>query len=232
MDLVSSPPPFLQIANARLHYNWGAYSWDHPLLEPTIEEKCELFIKHLQHLKPMLICSNFIFNPAVTNEFYPNSFCNYSQIIDHIRNVFNIIGSVIRGFSITLNLHTFILKNYSQLGTPFSENVDAARSIISTLLMMPPFDQSHHLEIVFAGLHLSIELPIDDISNWLNRSPNKAEIKSENRQAKLLEIEVNPTQNLREISNYFVKVCFCSISFVVLFLLGLNFRYLKRPNFL
>ena len=138
-------PRFLRFNQVRLEYR-GSQS---------IAQKCEYFLGHLPSIKASLDDSNI-------TEFYcdidhcPGSFSNHSTLIERVREVVSICDSS-RGYFFDLNFHTM------------DSNVPG--HLISSILEMPAIARSATVSLRWKCIFIFglTQLPVETISNWLNR---------------------------------------------------------------
>ena len=162
----------------------------------SIAQKYESFRGHLLSIKASLYDSNvtrfyFAFNQEDTSQFN-----DHSELLEHIRQIVSICDSS-RGYS-------FVLRRFS----------DAFGDVISSILGMPTIARSSFVSIpphwflsYYDALALA-QLPIETISNWLNRERNALD---QNQRERLLVLvfpaQVHDTQ-IQEMCDFLKQVSF------------------------
>ena len=118
-------------------------------------------------------------------------------------------------FSSKLFATNFCLLN-CLLTVCFVSDECGVKCVLSSILQMDPIkDSSSDVKFAFFGANqcgLATDLPIEDISAWLNRRKHSKEIIGRNREQTLfLEIIVPRIQNAQEICDHLKEVSFCNI---------------------
>lgn len=127
---------------------------------------------------------------AFIDRNYYRDFSGYSQLIEHIRNNLLPICNLSRGYKFYIG---------------FGSDKNSAKNVIESLLQMPAIKQCSHVEFKnFNGE--KNQLPVDAISNWLERSAEGMENKIQNQNARLLKITSFKTKKAREIIEHIAKV--------------------------
>lgn len=140
--------PFLRFDNVLLAYS--SFRTD----SISIAEKCESIRGYLSLIKASLYDSNITRFVCAINQEDPNEFNNQLALIGHIRQVVSICDTS-RGYAFSL----FDL---------YTTDSEADGHLIASLLNMPEIARSSYVYFSIASLSLT-HLPIEIISNWLNR---------------------------------------------------------------
>ena len=179
-------PRFFRFDNVLLAYLTGFQS---------VAQKYESFCGYLTSIKATLNDSNvtrfyFAFNQEDTSQFN-----DHSGLLEHIRQIVSICDSS-RGYS-------FVLRRFS----------DAFGDVISSILEMPAIARSSfvsippHWFLSYYGQRVA-QLPIETISNWLNRERNALD---QNQRERLLVLvfpaQVHDTQ-IQEMCDFLKQVSF------------------------
>ena len=141
-------PPFLRFdTTVILDYISGAQS---------IAQKCESFHGHLSSIQTTLLNSNvinFCFGIGI-NQKNPSQFSNHSAALEHIHHIVSICNSP-REYDFHFQSHS---------------NSSAFGNLITSILEMREIARSSFVYISgdYYG-HTNTQLPIETISNWLNR---------------------------------------------------------------
>ena len=157
-------PRFLRFGFVKLDY----YS----IVQQSIVEKFESFRLHLPSIKATLHDSN-ITCFKIDNDYNPSQSINSSTLLEHIRNIVSICDS--RGYSFAFAFQT-----------DSSWNVNVF-NFIASILEMPAIACSStvYIRSLYCLMTLS-HLPIEIISNWLNRERNAMNQKQRERVFELL----------------------------------------------
>ena len=118
-----------------------------------IAEKCELFCRYLSSIKLTLRNSEMISFVCKVDEDDPSQFRNASALLDHIRHILSICNSS-REYFFELTLRT---------------DSNAFGNVIASILEMPTIASWSHVCIASLFPTGVTQLPIEVISNWLNR---------------------------------------------------------------
>ena len=141
-------PHFLRFNLVALVYRSGSQS---------IDQKCDSFRVYLSAIKATLNDSNIIhFNCQINGEDQ-SQFRNHSTLIEHIRHIVSICDSS-RGYS--FELIPVVLGDY--------ETVDDYESLVAPILQMPSIVRCSFV-LITPECASYRHLPIEIISNWLNR---------------------------------------------------------------
>ena len=161
----------------------------------TIEEKRELIEKQLLPLKLALNDSNIVELVAYISQNDGNHFSDHSKLLDFIQNRFLPICNSSRGYKFDIC---------------FFSDKNSATNVIASILEMDEIKHCSNveIEIIFGEQK---RLPVDEISNWLEPSPDVAKNNHQNQKERLLEICFYcPTfiQNARQMLEHLEKVYF------------------------
>ena len=175
-------PPFLRFDQVSLFY--------YNINTPPIAEKCELFLGSLPSIKSTLNDSNIIHFACKIDQEDPNAFSNHSTLLEHIRQVVSICDSS-RGYSFV----------FVQL--QHSTGMDIT---VASILDMPSITRSSTVYFTFDDKSTSTvtKLPIETISNWLNRERRAMD---QNQRNLVLNCEAQYAQ-IQEMCEFLKQVSF------------------------
>lgn len=165
-----------------------------------IEEKCEFFESHLEALKPALDDSNVIKFYADIKCDSRKDFNDSSLLLDYIRNRFLPICN-------SSHCYKFEITFFSD------ENSDT--NVISSILHMYQIKNCSRVKImIYNGAQT--QLPVEEISNWLEQLDDGMENIVRNQKERMLEIGFGTCgayhhahiQNVREMIDHLKTVYF------------------------
>ena len=175
-------PAFLRFRVVDLQYHYGSKS---------IVEKCGLLDECLQSIKPALNDSNFNFK-CIVSEYETKQFSNHQTLIKYISERLLPICESSRKHSFTIS---------------FFADRNSASNIIASILQMSQICRCFGVDIGLIGTNPT-QLPIESISNWLNRNSDALEIRQK-RKGSFLRIHAYKTfQNIPEICDLLKTVNF------------------------
>ena len=181
-------PKFLRFKDVELSYNYF-------FSEGSIEKKCELFQKYLQQLSPALNDSNLIVFDAYINKGHQHYFSSHLQLVDHLRQQLLPICDSSRGY-------TFEICFYS--------GKSEASAVIESILQLPQIEHCSHVELVLCYANPTA-LPVQAITQWLNRKCNRTGVTGPKGKEKFLKISLDWIQNLVEMCGHLTEVQFTSL---------------------
>ena len=204
-------PSFLRFGNVLLYYQTGLQS---------IVQKCESFRDYLPSIKASLYDSNKIHFVCVVGDDEDLNCCfNDSTLIEHICLIMSICDSS-RGY-------TFLLLPYSNS----DEDADMVGNAFGTILEIPAISHSSQISIDTLLVRLT-QLPIEIVSNWLNRERHEMDQKQRERNLQL-GCQV-PNAAIQEMCD-FLKQVFSIFEYLSLNFFTKHFRYerihLKNSKF-
>ena len=138
-------PHYLRFDQVTLAYRIGSQS---------IAKKCESFRGYLSAIKATLYDSSVIHFDCEINHYNPTQFQNHPTLLEHIRCIVSICDSS-RGYS--FDIHSIQNADSSTFGNK-----------IVSILEMPAIARSSTVRVTGWNSG-SIKLPVETISNWLNR---------------------------------------------------------------
>ena len=141
-------PPFLRFGTVLLEYRLGFQS---------IAQKCELYRGYLSSIKAALYDSNITKFYCRIEQEHPRQFTDRLTLVEHIRQIVSICDSS-RGYS-------FVFRPY-----PYAYG--AFGNVIASILEMPAIARSSSVYIFLDAPNIIsrlAQLPVETISNWLNR---------------------------------------------------------------
>ena len=181
---LSELPQFLRFNEVDLCYSY--------IERATTKEKCLSVVNYLQPLKKVLNDVILTHIDVRIDQNYQSNFCDHSQFLDHLgREVLPICDSS-RGYKFDIS---------------FGSDKSAGANVASSILQMDAIQRSSNLEVNFYALSTQqLQLPIEEISNWLNRKcDDKINELSEERILRIYSVNI---QNARELCDHFIKVKF------------------------
>ena len=171
----------------------------------TITKKCELLRSHLQSIKRTLNQSIIVFYGSIHGDhqgFFIGGpqhiyFHDHTKLVEHIRNEVLPLCNSARCYKFNIALHT---------------DKDSVAEVIDSILQMPSINRCSNVDFWlhddFRGI--SVELPIETISNWLFRIPDgNEEINCPKSHPRLLEIGKIMLQNVMDIWDALKQVYLC-----------------------
>ena len=164
----------------RLGFVWLDYSTGSQL----IAQKCQSFLSYLLSIKASLNDSDIIDFNCEINEEDQTQFADHSTLIEHIRQIVSIFDSS-RGYA-------------------FLMNSDALGDVISSTLEMSAIARSSFASFIS---HSTRHLPIEAISNWLNRERKAMGQNQRERTLKLMCLVPDASQ-IQEMCDLLVQVSF------------------------
>ena len=176
LDLTALPY-FLRFNNVHLGV---ADSGDESDMQP-IADKCLLFEKLLQSVKPALADSELSFLGDIKRS---NSSCfhDYLELLSYLRDRLLPICNESREYKFDIE---------------FDSDESAAQHVIASILQTPELNHCSSARfLVYCGF---LQLPVEEITNWLNRRCDRDRNKS-------LYIHSPVTTNLREMINHLKEV--------------------------
>ena len=200
---LSAIPQFVRSDRVLLSYNGGSM---------TSKNKCQKIEKYLRPIKTALKDSNSIRFVARINQDDQSSFNDHSVLLNYFSEKLLQICDTSRRYEFEIHLR--------------SDNNSGA-NVISSLLQMPPIIRCSNLEITLFFIEEALQLPVETISDWLNRmiDGRKTEI--------FMELSMREIQNVTELCDHLSKVRFIFIvfssQFEILFdfyamIFGFNFK--------
>ena len=156
-------PAFLRFREVYLLYNLGLQS---------IVEKCELFDKCLQSIKPALNDSDSLYFKCIISEYDPEQFSNHQTLIKYISERLLPICESSRRYLFGFN---------------FCSDKNSSSNVIASILQMSQICR-YGCFGVYIGLidNNPTQLPIETISTWLNRNSGAMEIHQKQTESALL----------------------------------------------
>ena len=186
-------PPFIRFDKAEVCFNSGSHE---------MEKKLELLDKRLDMSKQL--------KSALKDAFVVDF---YGRIDQADRRFFN-NHSEFLAFLQSYLLPIFASSTAFKFTLCFVSDECGVKCVLSSILQMDPIkDSSSDVKFAFFGANqcgLATDLPIEDISAWLNRRKHNGEIIGR-EQTLFLEIIVPRIQNAREICDHLKEVSFCNI---------------------
>ena len=157
--------------------------------------KMWIFHGHLSSIKTTLYDSNVISFSLGIDQEDPTDFYNDSTLIEHIRHIVSICDSS-RGY----DFHFQSYANSSTFG-----------NLISSILGMPEIARSSFVSIsgcYYYYAHTNMQLPVETISNWLNRERHIMD-QSQRERRLMLSCRAH-CSNIQEMCDFLKQVSFLS----------------------
>ena len=170
-------PRFLRLGFVWLDYSTGSQ---------LIAQKCQSFLSYLLSIKASLNDSDIIDFNCEINEEDQTQFADHSTLIEHIRQIVSICDSS-RGYA-------------------FFVDSDVLGNVISSTLEMSAIARSSFASFIFLS-HSTRHLPIEAISNWLNRERNAMDQNQQKRTLALMCLVPDAPQ-IQEMCDFLVQVSF------------------------
>ena len=169
-------PPFLRFDQVKLHYRPGSQS---------LIAKCLLFEDCLNSIKSALKDSNTIYFVANIYQDDPSDFSDHSSVIIYLRDIL---------LPICNSDHRYVFE------ISFISDENSTTDVISSILQFPQVRSCSNVSFTFVCN--SLQLPVEDISNWLApKTGDGVEIygkKQENRFPRLIYAQFENFQEMWE----------------------------------
>ena len=162
----------------------------------SIKNKCQQVEKYLRPIKTALKHSNSIRFVANINQNDPTCFSDHSILLSYLSEQLLQICNSSRRYEFLIYFHS---------------DKNAGTNVISSLLKMPPISRCSNLEITLYGIEEALQLPIETISDWLNRKKHDGRIPQEI----FMTIYIYEIQNATEMCDHLSKVRFIFIVFLL-----------------
>ena len=197
-------PHFLRFNQVTLAYQIGSQH---------INQKCDSFRVHLSELKATLNDSSVIHFDVKINQldYDPAQFQSHLTARTHIRCIVSICDSS-RGYSFLFRPYTF-------------------GDLIASYLEMPAISRSSFVSIAYPSTFTLKTLPVEAISNWLNRERNAMD---QNQRERCIKLPPAYYSIIKEICDSLKRVAFNFeyLVFLVRYLIPLHWYMRKVPSFL
>ena len=164
----------------------------------TSEKKCRKVAKYLKPIKTASKHSNSIRFDADINQDGQSSFSDHSILLAYLSKQFLQICDTSRRYEFIIYFHS---------------DKNASTNFISSLLQIPAISQCSNFEITLHRIEEAQKLPVENISDWLNRKKTDGRIPQEI----FMKIRMNEIQNATEMCAHLSKVCFILIVFLLPF---------------
>ena len=193
-------PRFLRFDQVALEYRIGSQH---------ILQKCDSFHGYLSSIKATLTDSNLIQFVCQINEVDPSQFQSHPTVQAHIRSIVSICDSS-RGYSFVFRPFTF----------------DDHIASIASYLGMPAISRSSFVSFSFtySSVYTLKQLPVEAISNWLNRERNAMD---QNQRERCIKLPPAYYSTIKEICDSLKQVAFNFeyLVFLVRYLRPLHLTY-------
>ena len=162
----------------------------------TIKNICQKIEKYLRSIKTALKDSNSFLFVANINQNDPTCFSDHSLLLSYLSEQLLQICNSSRRYEFLIYFHS---------------DKNAGTNVISSLLKMPPISRCSNFEITLYGIEEALQLPIETISDWLNRKKHDGRIPQEI----FMTIYIYEIQNATEMCDHLSKVRFIFIVFLL-----------------
>ena len=150
---LSTIPRFIRFDSVSLSYSGGSM---------TSEKKCQKVEKYLKAIKTASKHSNTIRFVGEINQNDPTCFTDHSVLLSYLDEQVLQLCNSSRGYEFQIHFHS-------------DSDKDAGTNFISSLLQMPAISRCSNLEITLFFIEEAQQLPVETISDWLNRKKHEAE---------------------------------------------------------
>ena len=176
----------------------------------SIAQARESFRGYLSSIKATLNDANIICFVCKTEEDDPSQFSDHSPLLEHIRHIVSICDSS-RGYSFRFCFHagmcTGTCQRWRNDDDDFFFRVESAfGNAIASILEMPEIARSSTVSIYNYPLFRA-HLPVEAISNWLNRERHPTEQNQRERNL-ALHFYLRSAQNVQEMFDSLKQVSF------------------------
>ena len=159
----------------------------------TITNKCQKIEKYLRPIKTALKNSNLIHFVGDIDQDDPTCFGDHSVLLSYLDEQLLQLCNSSRGYEFVIYFHS---------------DKNAGTNFISSLLQMPPISRCSNFGISLCCIEEKMQLPVEAISNWLNRKKHDGRIPREI----FMRIYTREIQNVTEMCDHLSKVCFIFIT--------------------
>ena len=180
-------PPFLRFNEVKLWYNDDGGSL-------AIEEKCDYIESQLLPLKSAF--DNFcrVEFAACIDQDDHNDFSDQSQLLEYLHNRLLPILNPSSDYKFYIN---------------FCADENSVTNLIESLLQMAEIKSCSNIKIrIGMCCEEQKQLPVEEISNWLERSTDGIENTVQSQKERVLKIGIQGIQNAREIVDHLKMVYF------------------------
>ena len=196
LSALSAPPRFLHFIKVKLLYDDPVIHPRFPIQLKSIEEKCDSIENYLRPFKEAL-------NDTKSFEFYGD----IDQKVDKFSSSFT-QSSLLEYLSQKL-LPIFNLSHRYEFDISFVCGEGDATNVIDSILQMPQISRCSNLDIKLRYIQQPKQLPVETISNWLNRKMDVGtEIIGRTPREIYLGIWLDKIQNAMEMCDHLAEVLF------------------------
>ena len=161
-------------------------------------QNCQIFVEHLQLLKEAFNDSTLIhFDASISDKElkFNGGGQNFLSFYNHIRHEFAPICDSIGQYSFTIS-------------NVWDHDSSEVTSFIASILQIPQINRSTNVYFCICNQQM-IQLPVDEISNWLNRKSEDKINNCKKQRERLLQIRGGaPVRNAREMCDFLKEVRF------------------------
>lgn len=199
---LEAAPRFLHFDVLRLYHCHYKGSWGIP-----ISDECQCFVNHLKPLENALNNTNLIHFIGSVSEDDSSCFRNHSNLLAYLQNQLLPICGRSRGYKFQIIL---LSDNKATTGAKIIENILRMPQIVNCSTVKFIFGYPNQRLLRLKGfLHQPTLLPVEAISNWLNRRSDESAPMGnnvQNQRARTLEIASVEIQNAPEMCDHLKKV--------------------------
>ena len=213
-DLYARRPPFLRFDEVILCYH-------NEVSEVAIYEKCRLFEIAFEVLKPALDHSFFLFYAKIGAPYGYDSdsyswltyynrndslFAEYSHLLEHFQNELLPICESFRGYKLVIEYSMFCYRSYD---VPRCDT-----GLLASILELPQIKRSAQFKIDLCCEcdEEQTELPVEQISDWLNQKSDETERNGGDQHNRFLQIRLQRIFNIFEMWDQLKKVSDCTFN--------------------
>ena len=189
--------------------------------EVAIYEKCRLFEIALQVLMPALDHSFFLFYAKIGAPYGYDSdsyswltyynrndslFAEYSHLLEHFQNELLSICESFRGYKLVIEYSMFCYRSYD---VPRCDT-----GLLASILELPQIKRSAQFKIDLCCEcdEEQTELPVEQISDWLNQKSDETERNGGDQHKRFLQIRLQRIFNIFEMWDQLKKVSDCTFN--------------------
>ena len=152
---------------------------------------------------------------AIISQHDRNYFNNHSTLIDYFQNQLLSICDSARGYKFRIYFRS-------------DEDENDITNVISSILQLPTIERCSNVEIeIRCYWEVNKQLPVEVISNWLEKSVDGMEINSRKQREKLLTIRMRDIQNVQKMIDHLKSVYLLFNRFINYIYLELHEKKLK-----
>lgn len=211
-DLYARRPAFLRFDEVILCYH-------NEVSEVAIYEKCRLFEIAFEVLKPALDHSFFLFYAKIGAPYGYDSdsyswltyynrndslFAEYFHLLEHFQNELLPICESFRGYKLVIEYSMYCYRDVPRCDT----------GLLASILELPQIKRSAQFKIDLCCEcdEEQTELPVEQISDWLNQKSDETERNGGDQHKRFLQIRLQRIFNIFEMWDQLKKVSDCTLN--------------------